>query len=106
MQAIRNSTIGSKVGRVSEAYPSVPHRNSCWDTPVGYPSLRHWSRLDRVWYANTRTDAAAIGFDDSAFYDEFTRPVDARLLPMSPLLRDEAQTAFVAWQKSNDMTPY
>ncbi len=65
-----------------------------------------WARIDRVWYANTRADAAAIGFDDSAFYEEFSKPADERRIPMTPLLRDEARAAFDAWQQRDDRTPY
>ncbi len=65
-----------------------------------------WSRLDRVWYANSRADAAAIGFDDSAFYEEFSKPVDERRIPMTRLLRDEARATFEAWQHSTGKTPY
>ncbi len=78
---------------------------SCEPCPMCLGAIL-WSRLDRVWYANTRTDAAAIGFDDSAFYEEITQPIDARRLPMSPLLRDEARSVFFAWQQSDDKTPY
>ncbi len=78
---------------------------SCEPCPMCLGAIL-WSRLDRVWYANTRDDAAAIGFDDSAFYDEFTKPIDARRIPMSQLLQDEAQSAFVVWQQSDVKTPY
>lgn len=78
---------------------------SCEPCPMCLGAIL-WARLDRVWYANTREDAAHIGFDDSIFYDEMTQPLDARQLPMSPLLRDEAQTAFKAWQQSENKTRY
>ena len=51
-------------------------------------------------------DAAAIGFDDADIYAELTRPLDARRIPMIPLLRDEALRAFLLWREKIDKTPY
>ncbi|MCA9073512.1 MAG: nucleoside deaminase [Planctomycetaceae bacterium] len=78
---------------------------SCEPCPMCLGAIL-WARLDCVWYANTREDAANIGFDDSTFYDEMTRPLNNRQLPMSPLLRDEAQSAFKTWQQSENKTRY
>jgi tRNA(Arg) A34 adenosine deaminase TadA len=78
---------------------------SCEPCPMCLGAIL-WSRLDRVWYANARADAAAIGFDDSAFYDELAKPVERRRVPMMPLLRDEAQAAFVAWQHKVEKQAY
>lgn len=30
----------------------------------------YWARLDKMYYANNKTDAKNIGFDDSFIYDE------------------------------------
>jgi len=78
---------------------------SCEPCPMCLGAIL-WARLDRVWYANTRDDAAAIGFDDSAFYEEITKPIDARRLPMQTLLREEALDAFTTWQQTDDRTLY
>ena len=50
----------------------------------------------RVFYGNTKADAAAIGFDDQFIYEELDRPMPARQLPMTQLLRDEALAGFRA----------
>ncbi len=78
---------------------------SCEPCPMCLGAIL-WARLDRVWYANTRADAAAIGFDDSAFYEEFLKPAEERRIPMTPLLREEARAAFDAWRHSTGKTPY
>ena len=54
----------------------------------------YWARPDRVYYANTKTDAADIGFDDQFIYDELEQPMAQRQVPMHQLLRDEAQRVF------------
>lgn len=85
--------------------PGCDLYTSCEPCPMCLGAIL-WSRLDRVWYANGRADAAAIGFDDSEFYDELTRPIEHRRVPMLPLLRDEAQAAFIAWQQKVEKQPY
>ncbi|MCA9110083.1 MAG: nucleoside deaminase [Planctomycetaceae bacterium] len=78
---------------------------SCEPCPMCFGAIL-WARLDRVWYANTRDDAAQIGFDDRTFYDEIARPLPMRHLPMHELLRSEAQAAFTAWQRLEGKTVY
>ncbi|MCP3919906.1 MAG: nucleoside deaminase [bacterium] len=56
-----------------------------------------WARLDRVWFAATRADAAAAGFDDARFYEEIAKPSDERDLPVEPFLRESALDAFRSW---------
>jgi len=40
---------------------------NCEPCPMCLAAI-YWARLDRVYYANTRDDAAGIGFDDAFFY--------------------------------------
>jgi guanine deaminase len=66
----------------------------------------YWARLARVYYANTREDAASIGFDDSTIYDQLKLPLESRQIPMIQIMREEAQVAFREWQKSPTKTQY
>ena len=66
----------------------------------------HWARAERVFYANTREDAKAIGFDDDLIYHEIGKPLHQRAIPMIPLLRDQALQAFRLWQTKPDKHPY
>lgn len=66
----------------------------------------YWARLAAVYYASTRQDAAAIGFDDALIYGEFNRPEGERRVPMRPMLRDEALPVFEEWRKKPDKVPY
>ena len=72
---------------------------SCEPCPMCLGAI-YWSRISKVYYANTKFDAAEIGFDDKFIYDELNLPVDKRGLPVVQLLRDEAMEAFKQWQKS------
>lgn len=78
---------------------------SCEPCPMCLAAI-YWARLDRIWYANDRTDAAAIQFDDDWLYREVALPLEARSLPATPLLRDEAQAVFRAWSAKADRIPY
>jgi len=66
----------------------------------------YWARLSRVYYANTRDDAARIGFDDSFIYDQLAIPLGERKIPMIPLMREEALDAFRAWESSQTKIRY
>src|SRR6266851_9999335 len=63
---------------------------SCEPCPMCLGAI-YWARLDRVYYANTRADAAAIGFDDDAIYREFAKPILGRSLPFIHLPLPEGQ---------------
>jgi guanine deaminase len=78
---------------------------SCEPCPMCLGAL-YWARPKAIYFANTRDDAAAIGFDDRAIYDEFTRTHGERKIPMVQLLREEAQVAFHEWQKKSDKILY
>lgn len=66
----------------------------------------YWARPDRVVYAATQSDAAAIGFDDQFIYEQIELPPAQRSIPMTQLLRDEALGAFVAWTHIENKTEY
>ena len=66
----------------------------------------YWARLGRVYYANTRDDAAKIGFDDSFIYDQLVIPIEERKIPMIGMMRDQAIEAFREWEKSQIKVKY
>jgi tRNA(Arg) A34 adenosine deaminase TadA len=78
---------------------------SCEPCPMCLAAL-WWARVARVYFGNTRVDAAAAGFDDKNIYDELGRPLGERRMPLVPLLRDEALAAFSAWKAKADRVEY
>lgn len=78
---------------------------SCEPCPMCLAAV-YWARIPRLFYGNTRADAAAIGFDDAFIYEQIALPPERRAIDMKPLLRDEAQAAFVEWQVKPDKVPY
>jgi len=74
---------------------------SCEPCPMCLGAI-YWARPARVFYANTKADAAAVGFDDQFIYDEIEKPLDQRQLPLQQLLHDEAQVPFAEWTGRKD----
>jgi len=78
---------------------------SCEPCPMCLSAI-YWARLDQVYYANTKVDAAEIGFDDKFIYDELDKPMEARALPIVQMMRDEALNAFRLWDKTTAKVEY
>jgi tRNA(Arg) A34 adenosine deaminase TadA len=78
---------------------------SCEPCPMCLGAI-YWARLDRVYYANTRVDAAAIGFDDDHIYRELDKPIDGRAVPFIRLESEEARQIFKEWLEKADKIPY
>jgi tRNA(Arg) A34 adenosine deaminase TadA len=78
---------------------------SCEPCPMCLAAI-YWARLERIYFANTKVDAAAINFDDDFIYREFAKSPAARAIPMTQLMRDEAMQAFKEWGSSTGKIPY
>lgn len=78
---------------------------SCEPCPMCLGAI-YWARPARVFYANTRKDAAEIGFDDALIYRELTTPLSQRKIPMTQLLREEALQAFQEWARNPNKREY
>ena len=66
----------------------------------------YWARPSGIFYAGTREDAAAAGFDDELIYDELDKPNDERKLRMTPLMREDAVKVFSLWRTKSDKIEY
>ena len=66
----------------------------------------YWARLEKIYYGNTKSDAAAIGFDDAFIYQELDAPPEKRTIPMVNLLPEEAGKAFAEWEAKEDKVEY
>jgi tRNA(Arg) A34 adenosine deaminase TadA len=78
---------------------------SCEPCPMCLGAI-WWARIAEIVYANSREDAASIGFDDDAIYREVAAPLDRRTLPIRRLSADEALHAFKLWAGKPDRVPY
>ena len=79
--------------------------SSCEPCPMCLGAI-YWARLDKLYYAGTRADAASVGFDDAHIYEELPLEPSQRELPTETLLREEAQRVFEAWAEKADKKEY
>lgn len=79
--------------------------SSCEPCPMCLGAI-YWARLDKLYYAGTRADAANVGFDDAHIYEELPLEPSQRELPTETLLREEAQRVFEAWAEKADKKEY
>ena len=79
--------------------------SSCEPCPMCLGAI-YWARPKVVYYANTRDDAASVGFDDSMIYDEIKCDNAQRKIPLVNLCRNDAFTVFESWANKNDKTLY
>jgi guanine deaminase len=78
---------------------------SCEPCPMCLAAI-YWARLDRVFFAGTRGDAAKIGFDDAVIYEQLALDVTARSLPMEQVSRGDAVALFEEWSVKPDKILY
>jgi guanine deaminase len=70
---------------------------SCEPCPMCLGAL-FWARPRAVYFAASREDAAAAGFDDADIYEELGKPAGARRLAMQRIPLDGASRPFDAWR--------
>lgn len=78
---------------------------SCEPCPMCLGAI-YWARPKIVYYANSREDASASGFDDSLIYEELEKPMAERKIMFRHLKPDNASNAFEMWQQKTDKTNY
>jgi len=78
---------------------------SCEPCPMCLGAI-YWARPKAVYYANTRKDAARIGFDDKFIYDEINKSITRRRYKLKKVNLKEAKGPFKEWQKKNNKTKY
>ena len=78
---------------------------SCEPCPMCLGAL-YWARPRTVYFAATRADAAAAGFDDALIYDELSRPPAEQRLVMRRMPAARAQAPFELWKEKGDRINY
>ncbi len=78
---------------------------SCEPCPMCLGAI-YWARPDKLFYANSKEDAASINFDDQFIYDEIGKPLNQRKLFTQQILREEALIAFTKWKESSNKIEY
>ncbi len=78
---------------------------SCEPCPMCLSAI-YWSHIDKIYYGNTRKDAAKIGFDDNFIYDELKLDFNQRKIPSQQLNKLDAIKAFKEWDLKIDKVEY
>ena len=78
---------------------------TCEPCPMCLSAI-YWARIDEVYYANTRSDAQKIDFDDSSIYEELKKNIKERKISMHQIMRKDALKAFEMWNKKKDKVKY
>lgn len=78
---------------------------SCEPCPMCL-SAAYWARIGRIYFGNTREDAAKHQFDDDFIYSEIPKKLDQRKIPITQALRDEAYEVFLEWDRKTDKIWY
>lgn len=78
---------------------------SCEPCPMCLSAL-YWAGVRGIYFGNTKEDADSIGFGDEFIYREIEKPYQYRSIPMCGMMRDEAMTAFRAWELKEDKVEY
>lgn len=92
VQAIRAAC--GKLGTFSLAHAQI--FSSCEPCPMCLAAI-YWARLDKIWFAATREDAAQVGFDDDLLYRELPLPLAERRLPAEQLERSAGVRVLQDW---------
>ena len=79
--------------------------SSCEPCPMCLGAI-YWARPKRVIFANTRQEAAAIGFDDDFIYNEINTPQTERKIPFEHIPHPKAKEVFEEWKKWEGKAKY
>jgi guanine deaminase len=65
-----------------------------------------WARIEHVYFAADRHDAAAAGFDDAVFYDYIERHVNSPLMPVERVKVATSLQPFNDWRSLDSKVSY
>jgi tRNA(Arg) A34 adenosine deaminase TadA len=85
--------------------PDCDIYTSCEPCPMCLGAI-YWAGLRRIYYANTREDAAGIGFDDDMIYREIPLAPKDRSIPGLRMALAQSDIPFAEWAKKPDRIRY
>jgi len=78
---------------------------SCEPCPMCLGAI-YWARFRTLYFANTRQEAAAVGFDDEFIYREVPLDPPARSIPGITLRTPRSHVPFAEWAAKPDKIKY
>jgi len=78
---------------------------SCEPCPMCL-SACYWARIKKIYYCNTKEDAANIGFSDDFIYEELNKTKEYRSIKMEKMEYNEALEVFKKWNNNESKIKY
>ncbi|MGM0649422.1 MAG: deaminase [Bacteroidota bacterium] len=78
---------------------------SCEPCPMCLGAI-YWARIEKLYFASGREEAAKAGFSDGFIYDELKKPFRERSIPTRQMMQDEAEVVFKTWNDFEDKIMY
>ncbi|HRO67722.1 MAG TPA: nucleoside deaminase [Pseudobdellovibrionaceae bacterium] len=78
---------------------------SCEPCPMCLAAA-YWARIKKIYFGNTRADAAKIQFDDDFIYREIPKAIEERTIPMVQAMAKDAHKVFEEWDQKSDKVRY
>mgnify|MGYP001168711923 CR=1 FL=1 len=78
---------------------------TCEPCPMCFAAI-HWARLDRLHFGASRSDAAAVGFDDAAIYDVLAGRRPPGFTVNANVDADDCRHLLKQWHANDDRIPY
>ena len=78
---------------------------SCEPCPMCL-SASYWARIEKIYFAAGRDDAAKAGFSDAFIYEQFDLPVNERSLPAERIMEEEGMQPFELWLRNENKRAY
>lgn len=79
--------------------------SSCEPCPMCLSAL-YWAGVRKIFFGNTKEDAANIEFSDNFIYEELARPRKMRKLPTVHVDNSKTIKAFEKWAATDNKTQY
>jgi guanine deaminase len=78
---------------------------SCEPCPMCLAAA-YWARLEGIYFAASREDAARMGFADARIYAELGLAPNERQIPMVQFMQEEALKVAQCWKEKSDRVLY
>ncbi|MBS1160968.1 MAG: Cytidine/deoxycytidylate deaminase, zinc-binding region [Proteobacteria bacterium] len=111
--ASHDPTAHAEIGAIRSACASLGHFHlaGCTLYASSEPcpmclSAAYWARIERIVFANSRSEAAAIGFCDDELYQELNRHFSARSILMEHHPTPGALSPLESWVANPRHVPY
>ena len=78
---------------------------SCEPCPMCLGAI-YWSKIDKLYYGATKTDAANIGFDDDFIYKEIELSPENRKLKTTQMMYAASLSPFKLWESCENKEEY